>query len=213
MQKRDPHPTLTKEDQALWEKVSRTINQPKPKKSKSTGKALRSGKSDCQPTREDFALMLGESGNADFARSANDRAAQKPAKLITEPAREKRRGNPRIEGFSPREARQLSAGKQEIEGMIDLHGHTQKAAEKALKQFLRRAHQDGKRFVLVITGKGGRADKERPFELGAPEPGVLKRRVPSWLDEIPEIVVSYKTAHKKHGGLGALYVRLRKSRV
>jgi DNA-nicking Smr family endonuclease len=43
---------------------------------------------------------------------------------------------------------------------------------------------------------------------------VLRRSVPLWLDE-PElraIVVGYASAGVRHGGDGALYVRLRKAR-
>jgi DNA-nicking Smr family endonuclease len=77
-------------------------------------------------------------------------------------------------------------------------------------------------MVLVITGKG--ASGERPADRfnggydtglpGATRRGVLRRSVPLWLDE-PElraIVISYAAAGARHGGDGALYVRLRKAR-
>jgi DNA-nicking Smr family endonuclease len=62
--------------------------------------------------------------------------------------------------------------------------------------------------VLVITGKGGRADEARS------ERGVLKRQVPLWL-RLPEFrpyVVGFEDAHIGHGGEGALYVRVRRAR-
>jgi DNA-nicking Smr family endonuclease len=40
----------------------------------------------------------------------------------------------------------------------------------------------------------------------------LKRNVPRWLGghELGSLVVGYTTAHIRHGGEGALYVRLRR---
>jgi DNA-nicking Smr family endonuclease len=65
----------------------------------------------------------------------------------------------------------------------------------------------------VITGKGVPGDvRDQPFQLdGQRERGVLKRHVPLWLTE-PEmraVVVSFTTAHARHGGEGALYIQLR----
>jgi DNA-nicking Smr family endonuclease len=47
-----------------------------------------------------------------------------------------------------------------------------------------------------------------------PERGILRRSVPQWLEE-PElrgIVLGWTAAGPRHGGGGALYVRLRKAR-
>ena len=63
-------------------------------------------------------------------------------------------------------------------------------------------------MVLVITGKGLRGDT------GDRERGVLKRMVPMWLG-MPEFrgyVTGFEGAGIGHGGEGALYVTLRKSR-
>ena len=56
--------------------------------------------------------------------------------------------------------------------------------------------------VLVITGRG-----LDPEGLGR---GVLKRETPHWLDALPDVVAGYGAADRKHGGAGALYVRLRR---
>jgi DNA-nicking Smr family endonuclease len=61
--------------------------------------------------------------------------------------------------------------------------------------------------VLVITGKG---------KIGAEsERGVLRRQVPEWLrqPEFRTFVVGFEEAHVGHGGAGALYVRIRRSRA
>jgi len=60
--------------------------------------------------------------------------------------------------------------------------------------------------VLVITGKGARA--------GQGERGVLKRAVPQWLSlpEFRAFVIGYEEAQVAHGGEGALYIRIRRTR-
>ena len=97
----------------------------------------------------------------------------------------------------------LSKGKLPIEGRVDLHGMTQSEAHALLLSFLQRAHAGGVRYVLVITGKGFSSDGN----------GVLKRQVPAWLSTPPfrMLVSSHDLAARRHGGEGALYVRLRKT--
>jgi DNA-nicking Smr family endonuclease len=105
-----------------------------------------------------------------------------------------------------RKAKQkIARGHDAIDARLDLHGHTQAEAQDALLRFLRRIRARGGRVVLVITGKGGR---------GAHDRGVLKRAVPLWLalPEFRELVIGFDSAAISHGGEGALYVRLRKSR-
>jgi DNA-nicking Smr family endonuclease len=97
----------------------------------------------------------------------------------------------------------LAGGKLPIEGRVDLHGMTQSEAHALLLSFLQRAHANGVRYVLVITGKG--------FSSGGD--GILKRQVPAWLSTPPfrMLVSSHDLAARRHGGEGALYVRLRKT--
>jgi DNA-nicking Smr family endonuclease len=44
---------------------------------------------------------------------------------------------------------------------------------------------------------------------------VLRRQVPQWLShpEFRTLVVGFEEAHIGHGGAGALYVRIRRSRL
>jgi DNA-nicking Smr family endonuclease len=122
---------------------------------------------------------------------------------------------PPVAAFDPRNAKKLKKGRIEIEGRIDLHGMRQSEAHTALRRFLMSSHAKGKRWVLVITGKGGSASRIRDADggYGRPEPGVLKRNVPMWLaePELRAIIVSFADAAIEHGGSGALYVHLRKS--
>jgi DNA-nicking Smr family endonuclease len=87
-------------------------------------------------------------------------------------------------------------GRAEVEGRFDLHGLTQDRAYRALLRFLLEAQADGKRLVLVITGKSG----------------VLRNSLPLWLgeDELKSLVAGVSEAHPTHGGAGAFYVALRR---
>ena len=98
----------------------------------------------------------------------------------------------------------VARGKDAIDARLDLHGLTQAQAHSTLLHFLRNAHARDARLVLVITGKGRGG-----------EPGVLRRQVPQWLGlpEFRSLVIGFEDAHIAHGGEGALYVRVRRTRA
>jgi DNA-nicking Smr family endonuclease len=114
---------------------------------------------------------------------------------------------PPLSPLGRRMKQRVARGKEGIDARLDLHGLTQAEAHSALLRFLRTAHARDARLVLVITGKGGRSDMHG-------ERGVLKRQVPHWLalPEFRDLVVGFEDAHLTHGGEGALYVRVRRSR-
>jgi DNA-nicking Smr family endonuclease len=101
----------------------------------------------------------------------------------------------------------LKRGSESIEAVLDLHGHTQDIAHAALRRFLVAAQRNGQKFVLVVTGKGS-------TDAPSGGRGVLKRMVPLWLraPELRGLVVGFEEATHRHGGAGALYVRLRRGR-
>lgn len=114
--------------------------------------------------------------------------------------------SPPLSPLGRRMRSRVARGKEDIDGRLDLHGLTQSEAHAALLRFLRQASGRGARLVLVITGKGARG--------GEGERGVLRRQVPHWL-RLPEfraLVIGFEQAHVAHGGEGALYVRVRRSR-
>jgi DNA-nicking Smr family endonuclease len=98
----------------------------------------------------------------------------------------------------------VARGKDAIDARLDLHGLTQAQAHSTLLRFLHNAHARDARLVLVITGKGRGS-----------EPGVLRRQVPQWLGlpEFRSLVIGFEDAHIAHGGEGALYVRVRRTRA
>ncbi|HUO92010.1 MAG TPA: Smr/MutS family protein [Rhizomicrobium sp.] len=119
-------------------------------------------------------------------------------------------------GLDGRTAERLRRGKLEPQARLDLHGMTEAAAHEALARFLKNARAQGVRLVLVVTGKGLKQPAEdEPFdlELHKRSRGVLKSMVPRWLKEpaFAALVAETRSAHRRHGGAGALYIYLRKA--
>lgn len=115
---------------------------------------------------------------------------------------------PPLEALGRRMKQRVVRGRDAIDGKLDLHGMTQSEAHPALLRFLRNASAREAKLVLVITGKGFRAEQG-----GDRERGVLRRQVPQWL-KLPEFrafVIGFEEAHIAHGGEGALYVRVRRT--
>jgi DNA-nicking Smr family endonuclease len=92
--------------------------------------------------------------------------------------------------------RRVQRGQLEIAARLDLHGYTQDSARAALSAFITSHAATGARVVLVITGKSG----------------VLRQRLPDWLD-LPDFrarLAGFAQAHRTHGGAGAWYLFLKK---
>jgi DNA-nicking Smr family endonuclease len=102
--------------------------------------------------------------------------------------------------IEPNRRKRLIKEHDPIGARLDMHGFDQEQARPALEGFIRRAHADGHRAVLVITGKG---------KIGH---GVLKKRTPEWLADpsLREMVAGVSQADIRHGGEGALYVALKR---
>lgn len=103
----------------------------------------------------------------------------------------------------------MKRGKMLPEGKIDLHGMTLDQAHPALTRFILRSHAEGRRLVLVITGKGKSKRDDGPIPVRL---GVLKHQVPQWLSMSPlsSAVLQVAEAHLRHGGTGAYYVYLKR---
>lgn len=105
----------------------------------------------------------------------------------------------------------MKRGKLKPEGRIDLHGMTLSQAHPALTAFIMRSHAQGRRLILVITGKGKLRDDGGPIPT---RHGVLRHQVPQWLalPTLQPFVLQVAPAHISHGGHGAYYVYLRRNR-
>ena len=174
------HKPLSTEDRVLWGKVARSTVP-------LAGKAVEEEAFD----DEEFVEMLD---------------APPPRARRSEPSPQVARADkpslPRQHRIEAPTRQKLARGRLPIEGKVDLHGLTQMEAHALLLSFLHRAHSDGRRHVLVVTGKG----------LSSGGDGVLRRAVPGWFATPPfrALVSGHEEAARRHGGEGALYVRLRR---
>jgi DNA-nicking Smr family endonuclease len=151
-------------------------------------------------TRSIAPLRRHSAGAIDAEKEPEPPAAPKAAapRAAKPAAKPNLKAPPAPAPLGRKEKAKVARGRTRIERRLDLHGHTQSEAHAALLRFLHKAGDDGARLVLVITGRSG----------------VLKRQVPLWLalPEFRALVVGFEEAHQRHGGEGALYLRLRKGR-
>jgi len=179
---------LSEEERTLWSGFARSI------------KPLRHAQESPRPSPRPPVSETAAVGGA-AASGALRPAAQQPTRSAEE--------STPLAPLGRRLRRRVARGREPIDARIDLHGLTQAQAHTALLRFLRAAQADGARVALIVTGKGAqRANRD------APERGVLRRQVPIWLSlpEFRPFVLGFEDAHAGHGGQGALYVRLRRSR-
>ncbi|MGL4489457.1 MAG: Smr/MutS family protein [Rhizobiaceae bacterium] len=168
---------ISYEDRILWEKVARTV---KPMK----GKTL--------PVIDEFEPQTMDS------LLSTAPLPEKPAPLV--PTKPKKQTTP-VRLDEPTH-RKIAKGKLNLSARIDLHGLSQGEAHGLLLAFLHRAHSEGLRHILIITGKGASFGSD----------GVLRQAVPHWFatPAFRPYVSAYEDAARHHGGSGALYVRLRR---
>lgn len=89
----------------------------------------------------------------------------------------------------------------EVEAECDLHGFTAREAEREVLRFVQGAQRHGRRWVLIIVGKGLHSPDGKP---------TLRNRVVGALSEraAARFVEGFHTAPRRLGGTGALVVRL-----
>ncbi|AZV80077.1 DNA mismatch repair protein MutS [Parasedimentitalea marina] len=138
------------------------------------------------------------------------RSRQKPVKHDLKPAITDRLFRAPVQ-MDQKAFTRMTRGKLKPEGKLDLHGMRIDSAHPALIRFILSAQASGKRLVLVVTGKG--KDRDEPGPIPTPR-GVLRHQVPHWLALPPlaQGVLQVTPAHISHGGSGAYYVYLRRTR-
>lgn len=153
-------------------------------------------------------------GKAKMPRRRRVQGASAPASESAVPkppsADDSREGD--FTGADGRTQERLRRGKLRPETRIDLHGMTQDKAYAALAAFILGAYAQGRRVVLVITGKGRPRGAEDPWY--EPSPGILREKVPQWLRSpaLRSLIVQIAPAQREDGGEGALYVLLKRKR-
>lgn len=106
--------------------------------------------------------------------------------------------------------RRLKAGEIAPDVSLDLHGHGLERAYDRLMDGMAQARSMDARTVLVVTGKprgGDAADRgERR--------GAIRAKILDWLaaSEHGGSIAAVRSAHRRHGGEGALYIVLRRGR-
>lgn len=106
---------------------------------------------------------------------------------------------PAPEALEPRRQRRLARERDPIEATFDLHGYSRFDAEDRLRAFLGGSQTRGLKAVLVITGQGRRGG------------GVIRASIQEWLQSpvLRGVVSGFATAHRRHGGEGAIYITLK----
>ena len=180
---------LTKADREIWDKLRETVKPLRRRKTAKPAEAFEAtAETPATPTKPE-------------PKSAKPK---KPAPVAPPPP--KITAPPALAPFEEKTLRRLGRGLVEIDAKIDLHGMRQERADAALAAFLRHAQARGNRIVLVVTGKGKAGGEGR---------GILRQVVPGWLSrpDLRELVVGFEEAGRRHGGEGALYVRIRRRRA
>jgi DNA-nicking Smr family endonuclease len=105
--------------------------------------------------------------------------------------------------------KQLSRGLVSPDRSIDLHGHNLASAHALLDSALEQAVREGDRVVLLVTGKPPLPSSARPHARGA-----IRAAVGDWLagSRHAGAIAAVRGAHPRHGGNGALYIILRRTR-
>lgn len=199
-------PPLNRKDLKLWQKVADTVT---PMEGKSAElKALI--ETIDQPSSMDSTNQPDPHHPVQRRRATKDDMLSLKRAGMGGNGKHRPQPLPPLSSIDRKEKKRIVQGRAFIDARIDLHGMTQREAHSALFGFLRSAHSQGYKHVLVITGKGSRGDAET-YSVG-PEKGVLRRVVPKWLSEpeIRSLIVGFEEAHRTLGGAGALHVRLRK---
>lgn len=178
------------EDDVLWQQVAKSV-APLPRRA-----AAKPQHPPAEKPKSDAAAKSTPAKPPPAPTAAKHQPAESKAAALSHGA---------APSLDKRTAQRLKRGKLAVEGRIDLHGMTQADAQRALTGFIESAHRDGRRCVLVITGKGLKDDWST---------GVLRQAVPRWLNEPPlrPLVLGFNYATPKDGGSGALYVLVKRKR-
>ncbi|MGN7867282.1 putative DNA endonuclease SmrA [Paracoccus haematequi] len=189
---------LTPEDRELWSRVARSAVPLHPERPRPAAE------SDIRPAPKPPAPPP-RAPLADF--SIGQAAQSRPAASLTQVHSPAQRLSQQPLRMDHKVHRRMAQGKIAPEARLDLHGLTLAAAHPQLIGFILSSHAQGRRLVLVITGKGRGDHGPLPTR-----PGALRHQVPHWLHMPPlaPVVQQVTAAHYRHGGEGAYYVYLRR---
>lgn len=185
---------LDPDESALWKKVAATV-KPLAKAKATLAPAAPPTVSPPKPTPRSMAAPA---------------TAPRPATKLPPPRRTHQAAT--LDGHWDR---RLRKGLVRPDLSIDLHGHTLASAQALLDDAIGRALMRGARVLLVVAGRLRPGADRLPQMHGDPRPrGAIRASLPDWLAYSPYVdqIVALRPAHISHGGAGAVYVILRRSR-
>ena len=178
---------LTEEEAAEWEKLAATVEPLRPVPPKPA----------VHPAPKPVA--------APMPRHAPPPPMASPAPVVLRPTGRNPRGN-----LDSHWDRRLKAGEIAPDFSLDLHGHGLDRAYTRLMDGMAQARGMGARVILIVTGKPRPAD---PADRGT-QRGAIRAKLLDWLaaSEHGSAIAAIRKAHRRHGGEGALYIVLKRSR-
>ncbi|HEY0597915.1 Smr/MutS family protein [Sphingopyxis sp.] len=185
---------LAPEESALWKKVAATV------------KPLAKTKAPLAPVAPPTVSPPRPTPRS----AAAPAAAPRPAAKLPPPRRTHQAAT--LDGHWDR---RLRKGLVRPDLSIDLHGHTLASAQALLDEAIGRGLMRGARVLLVVAGRLRPGADRLPQMHGDPRPrGAIRASLPDWLAYSPyaDQIVALRPAHISHGGAGAVYVILRRSR-
>jgi DNA-nicking Smr family endonuclease len=186
---------LDPDENALWKKVAATV------------KPLAKPKAPLAPAAPPTIRLPQPTPRSTAPRAA---APSRPAAPLPPPRRTHSAST--LDGHWDR---RLRKGLVRPDLSIDLHGHTLASAQALLDDAINRALNRGARVLLVVAGRLRPGADRLPQMHGDPRPrGAIRASLPDWLAYSPHAdqIVALRPAHVSHGGAGAVYVILRRSR-
>ena len=186
----EPKNTEGDED-ALFREAMDDVAPLTPAKGASRLPGPKGGATSAQLRKRDAALGLGETRVDPNFLTLGDVAQRDPLEYLEW----------KKDGVQHAVYSKLRSGGYPIQSALDLHRKTVKEARQLVFTFLNKASANDWRVVLIASGKGQFSST----------PGRLKSYLAHWLEEHPE-VIALCSATRQHGGVGAVYALLRKSK-
>lgn len=203
----DKNDKLTEQDLALWRDATRNIT------SQSDRKSLHKQKK--ETTKAGFSLPSDMELWHTYIEEGKISSKDKPPALAPEeeaphkissvkPKYKKLLANNNSD-LDKRSFEKLRKGRIHLDDYYDFHGISLIEAKFKLNQLIDMWYENGKRCVLLITGKGKRSPKENE---------TIRQNIGHWLNEyeIRPKILAFTKAQPKDGGEGAFYILLRRKK-
>jgi DNA-nicking Smr family endonuclease len=187
---------LSREDAELWGRVARTVKPLAKQASPPTKDVVSQHEEEVATPPRRTATKVPATGPVS-AQSEDDRRPAKPRPLDRH-------------GLDGTWEKKLARADLHPDFTLDLHGHSLDAAYTRLEHGLGQALAMGARLVLVITGL------PRPVDAAdrGQRRGAIRAKLLDWLAHGSHAhrIASVRGAHRRHGGAGAVYVVLKRTR-